>query len=97
MCTDINNWFSLSTDIAWPDAPDEISPDARSLTAALLTRDPNMRPGAKAIKRHPFFANLDFAALTTMHMPFVPAPSSSTDTSYFERMAFSHMPHSQLF
>jgi serine/threonine protein kinase len=76
--------------------PEYVSPEARSLIAGLLTRDPSKRlgsgaNGAAAIKRHPFFSGLDWDALMQRKIPapFQPvrsdAPLDSTenfDTSF---------------
>ncbi len=61
---------------------DEIGPQARSILAGLLTRDPSSRlgvNGADEIKRHPFFArNIDFRKLLLKEFqpPFKPTVAS---------------------
>ncbi|KAF9929734.1 hypothetical protein FBU30_001251 [Linnemannia zychae] len=77
--------------------PDEISPDARSLLAALLTRDPNERlgnNGPSAIKQHPFFKPISFPHLMAKKIqpPFKPSVSSAIDTSNFDEEFTSEEP-----
>lgn len=64
----------------------DVSGACTALIESLLHKDPTGRPRASYIKRHPFFHNLDFAALRDIPAPFVPVPTDQTDTSYFERM-----------
>lgn len=71
------------SDIEWPEDAD-ISCSARELISILLQKDPALRPTANAIKEHMFFNQVDFDNLAHQEMPFVPRPSSGTDTSYFE-------------
>lgn len=66
--------------------PDEISPDARTLLSGLLTRDPALRlgvNGANEIKKHPFFASIDWNKLMAKKIqpPFKPSVESAVDTS----------------
>ncbi|KAG0365124.1 AGC protein kinase Gad8 [Gamsiella multidivaricata] len=77
--------------------PDEVSPDARSLLTALLTRDPNQRlgnNGSSAIKQHSFFKPISFPHLMAkrIHPPFKPSVSSATDTSNFDEEFTSEEP-----
>eukprot|EP00126_Sphaerothecum_destruens_P004135 Sdes_comp18020_c0_seq1m7313 len=74
----------LDRDIPWPDVPQEMSFSARDLIDALLNLDPNERPSARTVKISPFFSTIDWPNLLKKDMPFVPRPSSLTDTSYFE-------------
>jgi protein-serine/threonine kinase len=56
------------------------SPAARDLVTALLAKDPARRlgatVGAAAIKRHPFFAGVNWALLRCAPPPYVPPPFS---------------------
>lgn len=66
--------------------PDDMSPDARTLLSGLLTRDPARRlgvNGADEIKRHPFFASIDWGLLMAKKIqpPFKPSVESAVDTS----------------
>ncbi|KAG0300851.1 AGC protein kinase Gad8 [Dissophora globulifera] len=77
--------------------PDEVSPDARSLLTALLTRDPNQRlgnSGSSAIKQHAFFKPISFQHLMAKKIqpPFKPSVSSATDTSNFDEEFTSEEP-----
>ncbi|KAF7346413.1 Non-specific serine/threonine protein kinase [Mycena sanguinolenta] len=68
---------------------DEIGPDARSILTALLERDPTRRlgvNGAAEIKKHPFFANMDFKKLAQKKIqpPFKPNVASPVDVSNFD-------------
>ncbi|KAG0220132.1 AGC protein kinase Gad8 [Mortierella sp. GBA43] len=79
--------------------PDEISPVARSLLTALLTRDPanrlgNGSNGSTAIKQHAFFEPISFQLLMAKKIqpPFKPSVSSATDTSNFDEEFTSEEP-----
>jgi serine/threonine protein kinase len=73
----------LNRNIIWPDADMDMSEEAKDLIDKLLTLDPNLRPTAKDIKAHPFFADIDWDQLLTQKMPFVPKLANEQDTSYF--------------
>ncbi len=49
----------------------------------LLTPSPAQRPTATALRADAFFNGLDLARILATPAPFVPAPASDTDTSYF--------------
>ena len=60
---------------------DDISSQARSILTGLLTRDPTQRlgvNGAEEIKKHPFFASMDFKLLgqKKIQPPFKPNVAS---------------------
>ena len=60
---------------------DEIGSEARSILTGLLTRDPAHRlgvNGADEIKKHPFFAKIDFEKLhqKKIQPPFKPSVAS---------------------
>lgn len=66
--------------------PEDMSPDARTLLAGLLNRDPALRLGANGaaeIKSHPFFASIDWKKLLAKQIqpPFKPHVESAIDTS----------------
>ncbi|KJE90626.1 serine/threonine-protein kinase gad8 [Capsaspora owczarzaki ATCC 30864] len=70
---------------------DEISPKARSLIAGLLDRDPAKRlgagpNGAKEIKQHAFFEDMNFADLEAKRVPvpWKPSLENQFDTSNFD-------------
>ncbi|XP_063063030.1 serine/threonine-protein kinase greatwall isoform X2 [Engraulis encrasicolus] len=74
----------LNRDIPWPDGEEEISHNAKDAIEILLTMDVAKRAGLKELKRHRFFAGLDWTNLQNQTMPFIPQPEDDTDTSYFD-------------
>ncbi|KAB5587206.1 hypothetical protein PHYPO_G00010430 [Pangasianodon hypophthalmus] len=74
----------LNRDIPWPDAEEELSPNARGAIEILLSTDVTKRAGLKELKEHAFFAGLDWDNLQNQAMPFIPEPHDETDTCYFE-------------
>ncbi|CEP00756.1 unnamed protein product (mitochondrion) [Plasmodiophora brassicae] len=70
--------------------PKQFSPDAVDLLKGLLERDPDKRlghDGAQAIKAHPFFASIDWAALYAKELPapFKPPACNDLDTTNIDR------------
>jgi protein-serine/threonine kinase len=69
---------------------DTLSPEGRSFVKGLLNRNPRHRLGAiddaEELKRHPFFADIDWDALMKKNVvpPFKPKLSSVLDTSNFD-------------
>jgi len=77
--------------------PDEMSLAANDVLKQLLNRDPAQRlgsNGADEIKRHPFFADINWARLLARKYqpPFRPNVSSATDTSNFDEEFTSEIP-----
>lgn len=71
--------------------PENLSPEAQSLLRALFKRNPQNRLGASPdgiedIKKHEFFATVDWKALVNKKVrpPFIPAVSRADDTFYFD-------------
>ncbi|KAJ6585056.1 serine/threonine protein kinase [Mycena capillaripes] len=69
--------------------PPEIGADAQSILQELLKRDPTQRlgvNGAAEIKKHAFFANMDFKKLLQKKIqpPFKPNVTSPVDVSNFD-------------
>ncbi|XP_043928210.1 ribosomal protein S6 kinase alpha-3 [Protopterus annectens] len=71
--------------------PQFLSPEAQSLLRMLFKRNPANRLGAgpdgvEEIKRHPFFATIDWNKLfrRELHPPFKPATGRPEDTFYFD-------------
>jgi len=66
---------------------DQISPDAADLITKLLNPDYQKRlgynGGAEEIKKHEFFADVNWSCLRQQTPPFVPQTSGIQDTSYF--------------
>lgn len=78
--------------------PPYLSDVAVDICSKLLNRDPTKRLGsgpgdAAEVKAHPFFASVDWTALYELRVPipFVPAVTSSLDTSQFDS-EFTSMP-----
>ncbi|ROT74847.1 putative ribosomal protein S6 kinase alpha-1-like isoform X1 [Penaeus vannamei] len=72
--------------------PPYLSPEAQSLLRALFKRNPANRLGAgpegvEELKRHPFFASIDWVKLYNKDCepPFKPAVSKADDTFYFDQ------------
>ena len=69
---------------------DTLSTEGRNFVKGLLNRNPKHRLGAiddaEELKRHPFFADIDWEALTRKLItpPFKPKLKSETDTSNFD-------------
>lgn len=69
---------------------DTLSVEGRNFVKALLNRNPKHRLGAtgdaEELKRHPFFADIDWEALSKKLItpPFKPQLKSETDVSYFD-------------
>ncbi|XP_065114358.1 ribosomal protein S6 kinase alpha-3 isoform X4 [Paramisgurnus dabryanus] len=71
--------------------PQFLSSEAQSLLRSLFKRNPSNRLGAgpdgvEEIKRHPFYANIDWNKLfrRELHPPFKPASGRPDDTFYFD-------------
>ncbi|KAJ3192005.1 hypothetical protein HK101_007181 [Irineochytrium annulatum] len=80
---------------------DDFGSAAQDLLRQLLNRDPNQRLGsgsAEDIKRHPFFANINWQKLMARkyNPPFRPNVSSATDTSNFDEEFTSEAPQDSL-
>jgi len=72
--------------------PPTMTPYAKDLLSRLLVRDPTKRLGsgerdANELKEHPFFADMDWDALSKGQVaaPWVPTVSGSLDTSQFDQ------------
>ena len=72
--------------IRWP-GMSEMSAAARDLIGGLLSLSPADRLGSngtEAIKRHAFFAGIDWDALGAARSKFLPDLADPTDTRYFD-------------
>ncbi|TPX56019.1 hypothetical protein PhCBS80983_g04854 [Powellomyces hirtus] len=81
--------------------PDDVSPVAKDLLRQLLNREPTKRlghNGADEIKRHPFFAEMNWSRLLARKYPppFRPNVTSATDTSNFDEEFTSEVPQDSL-
>ncbi|KAK4684867.1 serine/threonine-protein kinase RIM15, partial [Tremellales sp. Uapishka_1] len=77
----------VSRRINWHEDEIEISAEARDLMDRLMCSDPLRRlgsRGAEEVKRHAFFAGLDWATITTMEASFVPDVTDPESTDYFD-------------
>ncbi|KAL5744366.1 hypothetical protein ACOSQ2_027482 [Xanthoceras sorbifolium] len=75
----------MNRDIPWPKVPEEITYDAYDLIEKLLTENPVQRlgaTGAREVKRHPFFRDINWDTLARQKAMFIPA-AEALDTSYF--------------
>ena len=82
-CKKIMNWKQY---LKFP-PESNISPESKDLIRKLVT-DVDKRIGyesADEIKRHPFFANIDWKNIKKHKPLFVPEIKSKTDTSYFDK------------
>eukprot|EP01135_Chromosphaera_perkinsii_P003648 Nk52_evm27s250 gene=Nk52_evmTU27s250 len=74
----------LNRDIPWPLVPEEMSYSAKEIIDSLLNLDPNKRLSVREIKLHPYFQETNWSNILKEPAPFIPRPSSETDTSYFD-------------
>ncbi|KAK4837428.1 hypothetical protein QYF36_005327 [Acer negundo] len=75
----------MNRDIPWPKIPEEVSYDAYDLIEKLLTENPVQRlgaTGAREVKRHIFFKDINWDTLARQKAMFIPA-AEALDTSYF--------------
>jgi serine/threonine protein kinase len=71
------------------DLPPHLSDNARSLIKGLLTQKPSKRlgcgkKGAEEIKKHPFFAGIDWDNLMKQEPPIRIQLENEADTKYFQ-------------
>mmetsp|Transcript_123812 Transcript_123812/g.214656 ORF Transcript_123812/g.214656 Transcript_123812/m.214656 type:complete len:336 (+) Transcript_123812:78-1085(+) len=79
--------------------PSYITPPAKSLLTALISRDPSKRlggseeKGGEEVKEHEFFASIDWTECVERKLtpPFKPSVSKEGDTKYFEK-EFTNQP-----
>ncbi|KAI9094097.1 kinase-like domain-containing protein [Phlyctochytrium arcticum] len=81
--------------------PEDMTPVAKDLLKQLLNRDPVKRLGANGpdeIKRHPFFADINWTRLMSRKYPppFRPNVTSAVDTSNFDEEFTSELPQDSL-
>ena len=77
----------MSGHVAWHDDYTEISPEAKDFIQRLLSLDPSNRLGANGVeevKEHPFFAGIDWDAVTTTEAAFIPQVTDPESTDYFD-------------
>ncbi|KAI5819173.1 hypothetical protein BZA77DRAFT_241919 [Pyronema omphalodes] len=78
----------LARKIDWPDEEDdEASPEARNLMESLMCSDQTKRlgaNGAEEVKKHPFFADINWDTLLEEEPSFVPESQDPENTEYFD-------------
>lgn len=87
----------ISRRIHWPENDEdlEISAEARDLMERLMCTNPATRLGARGtdeIKRHPFFASVDWDTVFTAEASFVPMVSEEISTDYFDARGLMELP-----
>ncbi|OMO98079.1 hypothetical protein COLO4_14149 [Corchorus olitorius] len=76
----------MNRNIPWPKVPEEMSFEAYDLIDKLLAENPVQRlgaTGAKEVKQHPFFKNINWDTLARQKAMFIPSTDEAHDTSYF--------------
>ena len=83
-----------------PKFPSNFDPNAKDLVKRLLTTDltkryGNLKNGVEDIKKHKWFAAIDWAKLVKMELtpPYVPAIKGEGDTSQFDKYDENHEPY----
>ncbi|KAL4242070.1 non-specific serine/threonine protein kinase [Abortiporus biennis] len=77
----------LSGHIDWHEDYVEVSPEAKDFMQRLMTLDTSQRlgsNGAEEVKSHPFFAGIDWDAVTTTEAAFIPQVTDPESTDYFD-------------
>jgi len=76
----------LNGKVEWPSCPGEISKEALDLIQRLLDPNPKTRlgsEGAEQVKKHQFFADVDWSTVMEQSAVFRPSTIGEEDTSYF--------------
>ncbi|KAJ1548075.1 hypothetical protein HK405_004288 [Cladochytrium tenue] len=80
-------------EVGFPDHPNDISKECKSIIKKLLHKDEDKRLGSRAgasdVKSHPFFKGLNWALLRNETPPIQPETSHKLDTSNFRQIADS--------
>ncbi|XP_065300973.1 serine/threonine-protein kinase greatwall isoform X6 [Dermacentor albipictus] len=74
----------LHGELEWPVGEEALSAAAEHGVLALLTREPEARPGFQELCSLPFFESVTWGSLLDQEPPFVPSPDNDTDTGYFD-------------
>jgi len=87
----------ISRRIHWPENDEdlEVSDEARDLMERLMCTNPNDRIGARGadeIKRHPFFADINWETICTCEASFVPVATEEISTDYFDNRGLVELP-----
>lgn len=75
--------FLFNPDIEWPKDEEALSQDAVDVVEAMLTMDPNLRPGPAEYKQMTYFNSIDFDDIMAKEPPFIPNVDDPQDTGYF--------------
>ena len=74
----------LSLNIEWPEGEEALSPAAVNCIMSLLVLDPGARADDVTLMTETELTRtVDWASILDQEPPFVPAPDSATDTTYF--------------
>ncbi|KAJ9104359.1 hypothetical protein QFC19_004001 [Naganishia cerealis] len=89
LCPESNKVFEniIARRINWYEDQIEVSPEARDLMERLMCTDPQRRlgaQGAEEVKRHAFFADIDWTTIATIEANFVPNVTDPESTDYFD-------------
>ncbi|XP_075539081.1 serine/threonine-protein kinase greatwall isoform X2 [Dermacentor variabilis] len=76
----------LHGELEWPIGEEALSAAAEHGVLALLTREPEARPGFQELCSLPFFESVTWGSLLDQEPPFVPSPDNDTDTGYFDEV-----------
>lgn len=76
--------FMLFADLEWPVDDEALSSAMHLAIDQLLTLDPEQRPGIEGVQQMKLFHKIKWTEQLRELAPFVPQPTSSTDTAYFE-------------
>lgn len=83
----------VSRRIDWHEDEVELSAEARDLMDRLMCSDPAERlgsRGAEEVKRHAFFAELDWSTITEGEASFIPQVTDPESTDYFDARGAVH-------
>jgi serine/threonine-protein kinase RIM15 len=88
----------ISRRIDWHEDEMEVSVEAHDLMNRLMCSDPNQRLGARGadeVKKHAFFAGIDWDTLVTTEASFVPEVTDPESTDYFDSRGAAHGFHDE--
>ncbi|WVQ85691.1 hypothetical protein IAT38_007857 [Cryptococcus sp. DSM 104549] len=88
----------VSRRINWHEDEIEISHEARDLMDRLMCFEPSRRLGARGaeeVKKHPFFAEINWDTISTSEASFVPEVTDPESTDYFDSRGAAHTFHDE--
>jgi serine/threonine-protein kinase RIM15 len=86
----------ISRRINWHEDEIEISAEAHDLMDRLMCSNPQERLGSRGadeVKKHAFFAGIDWATIATAEASFVPEVTDPESTDYFDSRGAAHAFH----